>query len=77
MIESFLGIEDYVGDYVYEFTLASDNRKPQKISLALAAEDRLPFDDVRSIIKRRNHLEVNFIYCGNAGIATPTAIYKR
>jgi len=68
---------DYVGDYVYEFTLASDNRKPQKISLALAAEDRLPFDDVRSIIKRRNHLEVTFIYCGNAGIATPTAIYKR
>jgi hypothetical protein len=68
---------DYIGDYVYEFTLASDNRKPQKISLALAAEDRLPFDDVRSIIKRGNHLEVAFIYCGNGGIATPTAVYKR
>ena len=68
---------DHIGDYVYEFTLASDNRKPQKISLVLAAEDRLPFDDVRSIIKRRNHLEVTFIYCGNAPIATPTAIYKR
>jgi hypothetical protein len=68
---------DYIGDYVYEFTLLSDNRKPQKISLALAAEDRLPFDDVRSIIRRGNHLEVTFIYCGNAGIATPTAVYKR
>jgi hypothetical protein len=68
---------DYIGDYVYEFTLASDNRKPQKISLALSAEDRLPFDDVRSIIRRGNHLEVTFIYCGNGGIATPTAIFKR
>jgi len=68
---------DYIGDYVYEFTLSSDNRKPQKISLALAAEDRLPFSEVRSIIKRGNHLEVTFIRCGNAGIATPTAIYKR
>ena len=68
---------DYVGDYVYEFTLASDNRKPQKISLATAPEDRLPFDDMRAIIKRGNHLEVAFIYCGNAAIATPTAIYKR
>ena len=68
---------DDIGDYVYEFTLESDNRRPQRISLALAAEDRLPFDDVRSIIRRGNHLEVTFIYCGNAGIATPTAIYKR
>ena len=68
---------DYNGDYVYEFTLKSDNRRPQKISLVLAAEDRLPFDDVRSIIKRGNHLEVTFINCGNAPIATPTAIYKR
>lgn len=68
---------DYVGDYVYEFTLESDNRRPQRIALALAAEDRLPFDDVRAIIRRGNHLEVTFIYCGNAGIATPTAIYKR
>jgi hypothetical protein len=68
---------DYIGDYVLEFTLASDNRKRQKISLVLASEDRLPFDDVRSIIKRGNHLEVTFIYCGNAPIATPTAIYKR
>jgi hypothetical protein len=68
---------DYIGDYVYEFTLKSDNRKPQKISLTLAAEDRLPFDDVRSIIKRGNHLEVRFIYCGNGAIPTPTAIFRR
>jgi hypothetical protein len=68
---------DYIGDYVYEFTLASDNRKPQKISLALSSEDRLPFDDVRSIIRRGNHLEVTFIYCGNGGVPTPTAIYRR
>jgi hypothetical protein len=68
---------DYIGDYVYEFTLSSDNRKPQKISLALSSEDRLPFDDVRSIIRRGNHLEVTFIYCGNGGVPTPTAIYRR
>jgi hypothetical protein len=65
------------GDYMFEFTLVNGSRKRQKLVLALAAEDRLPFDDVRAIVREGNNLEVTYIDCGNAPIATPTAIYKR
>ena len=66
---------DYQGDYVYEFTLADGNRKRQKFALVIAVEDRLPVADLRSIIKVGGNLEVRYINCGNAPIATPLAIY--
>ena len=65
------------GDYSFEFTLVNGNRKRQKFSLVVTAEDRLPYDDLRSIIAEGNNLEVTYINCGNAPIATPTAIYKQ
>src|SRR5215203_1499355 len=65
------------GDYDYEFTLVDSNRKRQKISLVVAADDKLPYDEMHSLIKTGNNLEVRFIYCGNGGFATPTAIYKK
>ncbi|HEY0458074.1 MAG TPA: hypothetical protein VGC97_02910 [Pyrinomonadaceae bacterium] len=68
-------VED--GDYMFEFTLVNGNRKRQKLSLVLSSEDRLPFDDVRAIVREGNNLDVTYINCGNAPIATPTAIYKR
>ena len=65
------------GDYDFEFTLANGNRQRQKISLLVSPDDRLPFDDMRALIKTGNNLEVRFIYCGNGGYATPTAVYKQ
>lgn len=66
---------DYRGDYIYEFTLADGNRKRQKFALVILIDDNLPVADVRSIIKVGNNLEVRYINCGNAPIATPLAIY--
>jgi hypothetical protein len=65
------------GDYMFEFTLVNGNRKRQRFTLVLSAEDRLPYDDVRAIMREGNNLDVTYIDCGNAPIATPTAIYKR
>lgn len=65
------------GDFDFEFTLADGNRKRQKISLLVSPDDKLPYDDLRSLIKTGNNLEVRFIYCGNGGYATPTAVYKQ
>ena len=65
------------GDYSFEFTLVNGSRQRRKFSLVIAAEDRLPYDDVRAIVKTGNNLEVTYINCGNAPIATPTAIYKQ
>jgi len=62
---------------MFEFTLVNGNRKRQKFTLVLSSEDRLPFDDVRAIMREGNNLDVTYINCGNAPIATPTAIYKR
>ncbi|HVE59581.1 MAG TPA: hypothetical protein VNB22_22415 [Pyrinomonadaceae bacterium] len=65
------------GDYDFEFTLVDGSRKRQKITLVVDSDDKLPYDDLRSLIKTGNNLEVRFIYCGNGGFATPTAIYKQ
>ena len=62
---------------VYEFTLVSSDRKRKKISFVIGKNDDLDPEDVRSIIKIGNNLEVTYINCGNAPIATPTAIYKQ
>lgn len=66
---------DYQGDYIYEFTLADGSRKRQKFTLVILIDDKLPVADVRSIIKVGSNLEVRYINCGNAPIATPLAIY--
>lgn len=65
------------GDYDFEITLADDNGKRQKFSLVLAAEDKLPFKETRQIIKTGNYLEIAYLNCGNAPIASPTEIYLR
>jgi hypothetical protein len=65
------------GDFDFEFTLVDGNRKRQKITLVVDSDDKLPYDDLHSLIKTGNNLEVRFIYCGNGGFATPTAIYKQ
>jgi hypothetical protein len=67
---------DNPDDVVYEFTLANGNRKRQKISLIVSESDNLSADDLREIVKIGANLTVNYIYCGNAAIATPVAIYK-
>ena len=65
------------GDFDFEFTLVNGSRKRQKITLVVVSDDKLPYDDLHSLIKTGNNLEVRFIYCGNGGFATPTAIYKQ
>lgn len=64
-------------EFVYEFTLADANRKRQKISLIITADDKLPSRDLHSILKVGANLTVKYLNCGNAPIASPTAIYRK
>jgi hypothetical protein len=68
---------DDSNESVYEFTLAGGNRKRQKFSSVITKDDRLSGEDLRKIIKAGANLRVSYINCGNAPIATPTAIYKQ
>jgi hypothetical protein len=63
--------------FVYEFTLAGGNRKRQKFSMIIGEDDRLADEDLHAIIKVGANLRVSYINCGNAPIASPTAIYKQ
>ena len=64
-------------EYDYEFTLAGGNRRRQHFSLVIVEEDKFAASDLQSIIKVGANLKVNYINCGNAPIASPTAIYKQ
>jgi hypothetical protein len=64
-------------ELVYEFTLVDGNRKRQKISLVIGKEDKLRARDLHAIIKVGANLTVKYLNCGNAPIASPTAIYKK
>jgi len=68
---------DNSDDSLYEFTLVNGSRKRQKFVLQIIEDDKLSPDDLRSIIKIGNNLEVSYIDCGNAPIASPLAIYKK
>jgi hypothetical protein len=64
-------------EFVYEFTLAGANRKRQKFSMSITADDRLSGEDLRAIIKIGANLRVSYINCGSAPIATLTAVYRK
>lgn len=64
-------------EFVYEFTLADGNHRRQKISLIIGEEDKLSSRDLHAIIKVGANLTVKYLNCGNAPIASPTAIYRK
>lgn len=68
---------DNSDEFLYEFTLVNGNRKRQNLTLVVSKEDKLSPADLRSIIAVGNNLEVTYIDCGNAPIASPLAIYKK
>jgi hypothetical protein len=68
---------DNSNEFVYEFTLAGSNRKRQNFSMVISAADRLSSEDLLAIIKIGANLRVSYINCGNAPIASPTAIYRK
>ena len=60
-----------------EFTLAGPRGRRQNFSLNVTPEDDLDPRALRSLIKTGNTLEVRYLDCGNAPIATPVAIYLK